>query len=301
MWGKCGMMVLMDTLTISMILFVLGAVAGSFAGATVWRLRLSQLKQDEAAGEKVTTEEKHEVKKLKKVTVLKDRSVCLHCGHRLTGIDMIPIVSWLFLRGKCRYCHKPIGVTELLLEVGLAAYFVVSFLWWPAPLTDYMEVTRFVLWLLAGVWLAVLAVYDIKWFLLPDKVVFPLIGIGVLYALTVLIDNSFSYDAFNTIIIACTILSGLYYVIYEASRRQWVGFGDVKLGLALALLLSDWRLALLTLFLANVIGTVLVLPLMLSGKVDRKAHIPFGPLLIAGWFLAGIFGNDIIAWYLGLM
>ena len=301
MSDKWGMMVLMDSLLIAIILFVLGTVAGSFAGATAWRLRAKQLNDDEKAGENVSRKEKKEVKQLKKVSIVQDRSVCLHCGHVLRWIDMIPLASWLFLRGKCRYCGTSIGVTEPLVEITLALYFVVSYIWWPAPLTDTLDIVRFVLWLIAGIGLAILAVYDIKWFLLPNKIVFPLIGIGALYATTVLIEESFSYESISSIVISCMILSGLYYIIYVASRRQWVGFGDVKLGLALALLLSDWTLAFLALFLANVIGTLLVLPLMVSGRVGRKAHIPFGPLLIAGWFIAGIFGNTIITWYLGLI
>lgn len=302
LFDECGMMVVtMDTLMISIVLLVLGTVAGSFAGATVWRLRARQLKDDEEAGEKVSAKEKNEVKKLKKVSVVKDRSVCLHCGHTLHWMDLIPFASWLFLRGKCRYCGKPIGVTEPLIEVALAAYFVMSYIWWPAPLIDTLDIVRFVLWLIAGTGLAILVVYDSKWFLLPNRVVFPLIGVGVLYAISVFIGDNFSYETASQIVLSCMILSGLYYVIYEVSHRQWVGFGDVKLGLALALLLSDWSLAILALFLANVIGTLFVLPLMFNGKVGRKTHIPFGPLLIAGWFIAGIFGNTIIEWYLGLM
>jgi leader peptidase (prepilin peptidase)/N-methyltransferase len=92
----------------------------------------------------------------------------------------------------------------------------------------------------------------------------------------------------------------LYYAIYIASRQQWVGFGDVKLGLALALLLADWRLAVLALFLANAIGSLLLLPLIFLGKIKRQTHVPFGPLLVAGWAIAGLFGGSLITWYLGL-
>jgi leader peptidase (prepilin peptidase)/N-methyltransferase len=68
----------------------------------------------------------------------------------------------------------------------------------------------------------------------------------------------------------------------------------------LALLLADWRLALLALFLANAVGTIILLPMMLSGRVKRRAHVPFGPFLIAGWFLAGLFGAQILDWYMSL-
>lgn len=290
-------MVLMTIPLLSIYLFILGAVLGSFAGASVWRLRAKQLDEDEAAGDKVPVGDKKEVSKLKKAPVLKDRSVCLHCGHNLKWYDLLPLVSWAVLRGKCRYCHKPIGWLEPLIELSLGVFFAASFLFWSYPLESTLDIARLVLWLVAGVGITILAVYDAKWFLLPNKVTFPLIGIGVLYATVVLAQQQFALSQLFNTLYACLILSGLYYVIYVASRHQWVGFGDVKLGLALALLLADWQLALLALFLANVIGTLLIAPLMLSGRIKRHAHIPFGPLLIAGWALAGIFGETIVTWY----
>lgn len=280
---------------------VVGLFLGSFVGATVWRLRAFQLREDSKAGEKVPERDKREVRKLKKTSLHKDRSVCLHCGHQLEWFDLVPLVSWVSLRGKCRYCHERIGNFEPIVELMVAAFFASSFLFWPYSLETGMEIARFALWLLAGVCLAILAVYDAKWFLLPNKVIFPLIGIGAVYSLIVLIDQQFAFEQWLNIFYSVLILSGLYYVLYIASRHQWVGFGDIKLGLALALLLSDWRLAILTLFLANVIGTLLVLPMLLSGRMQKHAHIPFGPLLIAGWFIAGLFGEHIINWYMLLV
>jgi prepilin signal peptidase PulO-like enzyme (type II secretory pathway) len=96
---------------------------------------------------------------------------------------------------------------------------------------------------------------------------------------------------------AAAALSGLYYLLWLISKGQWIGFGDVKLGLALAFLLGDWRLALIALFSANLIGSLLVVPSMLAGKIDRKAHVPFGPLLISGAVIAMLFGNAIVDWY----
>ena len=270
---------------------------GSFVGATVWRLRAVQLREDKEEGSKHAAAKK-QVSKLKKASLLHDRSVCLHCGHQLRWYDLVPLLSWLSLRGKCRYCKKPIGRFEPLIEILLAAFFVVSYVFWPLPLETTLEVARLVIWLVAGVAIAILAVYDFKWFLLPNRVMFPLIGVGVVYSLVVLALNQFSIDALMNIVYGCLILSGTYYLIYVLSSHQWVGFGDVKLGLALALLLADWQLSIMALFLANAIGTVLVLPLLLSGKLKRQAHIPFGPLLISGWLLSGLFGTQIVQWYL---
>ena len=287
-------------MTISIILGLLGLFVGSFAGATVWRLRARQLKLDDAAGEKISKAELHEVSKLKRLPLLKDRSVCLHCGHQLQWYDLIPLISWMSLQGKCRYCRRPIGWLEPVIELGMAAFFVISYLCWPLPLVTGLDIAHLAVWLVAAVVLAILLVYDTKWFLLPNPAVFVAMGLGVIVAAITLVDSHFAVSQIMNIIYACVVLSGIYYLIYVVSRYRWVGFGDVKLGLALALLLSDWQLAIVALFFANLIGTVIFLPLMVSGKVKRQTHVPFGPLLIAGWAIAGLFGGRIIAWYISL-
>jgi leader peptidase (prepilin peptidase)/N-methyltransferase len=95
-------------------------------------------------------------------------------------------------------------------------------------------------------------------------------------------------------------LSGLYYVLHRVSKGQWIGFGDVKLGLALALLLVDWQLAFIALFAANLIGCLIVIPGMLSGKLTRTTRIPFGPLLIVGMVVAMIWGPLLVRMYFTL-
>lgn len=288
-------------LFVAFILGFLGLAMGSFAGAMVWRIRAAQLRHDQAAGDKISGKEKKEVTHLKESRISEDRSVCLHCGHQLSWYDLIPLVSWVFLGGKCRYCRKAIGYTEPLIEIGVAAFFAISYLTWPELLASPLELIRFVLWLIGGVGLAVLFAYDARWYLLPNRIVFPLIALGVVNAAIILIQNNFAFDTLMNIINSCLVLSGLYYVIYTVSRHTWVGFGDVKLGFALALLLADWQLALLALFLANAVGTLMILPLMVAGKVTRGTHVPFGPLLIVGFILAGLFGTSIIAWYMRLI
>jgi prepilin signal peptidase PulO-like enzyme (type II secretory pathway) len=287
-------------IVVSIALGVLGLVLGSFAGATTWRLRARQLREDARHGEKVSSTEKRQVAKLQPKSLTSDRSVCLHCGHELRWYDLVPLVSWLSLRGKCRYCHKSIGWFEPVIELGLAVFFVISYLFWPSQLLTVGDITQYIIWLAAGVGVAILFAYDMKWFLLPNVVVFPLIGLGVLNAAIVLVEGHFGWTVTLSILSSCAILSGLYYLIYVFSGRQWVGFGDVKLGLALALLLADWQLAILALFLANLIGTIIFLPFLLTGKLQRQTHIPFGPLLISGWAIAGLFGTSLLSWYIAL-
>jgi prepilin signal peptidase PulO-like enzyme (type II secretory pathway) len=290
----------MDYTITAIILAVLGLLFGSFTGATVWRLRARQLVEDKATGEKVDAKEYKTLLPLTKATLTKDRSRCLHCTHTLAWYDLVPLVSWLSTRGKCRYCQKSIGWFEPSVELGMALFFVVSFLAWPSPLLSASQIAVFVLWLVAGIFLAILFAYDAKWFLLPNKVVLPL---TVVAALVAIIRLATAYDTLGALVslaLAVFILSGLYLIIWLVSKGRWIGFGDVKLGLALALLLGDWQLAFIALFAANLLGCLVVIPGMIMGKIGRQTRVPFGPLLILGTIIALLWGGRVIAWYFTL-
>lgn len=290
-------MVLMDEIYMYMILVVFGLILGSFAGATVWRLRARQLVEDKAEGEPVDAKEYKRLLPLAKTTTRSDRSRCLHCGHPLAWYDLLPLVSWLSLGGKCRYCRTRIGWFEPLMEIGVAAFFVGSYLLWPLPLESGLEIAHFLLWLIAGVMLAILFAYDLKWFLLPNQIVFPLITVGVMVAIITITTAHEPLFALLSLAGAVAILSGIYLVLWWLSKGQWIGFGDVKLGLGLALLLGDWQLAFIALFTANLLGCLIVIPGMVSGKITRSTHIPFGPLLILGSVLTMFWGAAVIDWY----
>lgn len=291
----------MDHITIVIGLGLLGLALGSFAGATVWRLRARQLTQDKAEGEEVDEKEYKQLVPLTKTSLRSDRSRCLHCGHTLEWYDLFPLVSWLSTGGRCRYCHKWIGPFEPLIELGVAIFFVSSYLLWSQPFVQPVVIVEFIVWLISGVLLAILFAYDLKWFLLPNQVMFPLIAASALYALLTVISSPHSVEVLINLGVGIAILSGLYALIWLVSQGRWIGFGDVKLGLALALLLVDWRLALLALLLANLLGSLIVAPLLLIGTITRKSHVPFGPLLIGGFLIAGLVGQWLLDWYFSLL
>ena len=295
------MIVLMEVIFICSVLTIFGLILGSFAGATVWRLRARQLVEDKEAGEEYDKKEYKQLLPLTKATTKSDRSRCLHCHHQLAWYDLLPLVSWIGLRGKCRYCHQRIGHMEPLIEIGMALFFVGSYLLWPEALDSTLSIAQFVLWLVAGVLLAILFVYDLKWFLLPNQAMFPLVGVGVIMAILHVASAPDAVNALFDLAGAVAILSGLYYVLWKISKGAWIGFGDVKLGLALALLLGQWQLAFFALFTANLIGCLIVIPGMMSGKVTRTTRIPFGPLLILGTIIAWFAGPPIIQWYLSAL
>lgn len=291
----------MNEFIIYLALVLVGVCLGSYAGATVWRLRAKQLAQDKKDKEPYDHKEYQRLKKLNGKKPLEDRSRCLECGYDLKWYDLIPVVSWLTLRGKCRACKRPIGWFEPLMEIGVALFFVLSYLLWPGGVETSLEIAHFILWLVAGVIMAILFAYDAKWFLLPDIATLALavVGVGI-----VGVSAAETQDIGMTLLTAIGsvgVLGGLYAVLYAVSKGKWVGFGDVKLGAALGLLLVDWQLAAVALFVANLIGCLIVIPLLATKKVKRTSHIPFGPLLIAGAIISWLVGWRILDWYLSLL
>lgn len=269
---------------------IFGAILGSYAAATVWRLRAGDGERHARDPQKLA--------KLHGRSKMQDRSICLHCGYQLRWYDLLPVVSWIAYGGKCRKCRKPIGWMEIAAEVGLAALFVCSYLFWPFALDGAIAWIQLAIWLVALVVFVVLALYDIRWFLLPNAPNYLLIVLGFLWSTLLVIQAGDAWlAALISIAGALVILSGLYYALYLISRGAWIGFGDIILGIGLALLLGDWTLAALALFAANLIGTLLVLPGMLLGRVQRSSKVPFGPLLILGTIIAQLFGPTIVGWY----
>ena len=287
----------MEQIIIMCGLALLGLVLGSFAGASVWRLRARQLFEDKKAGEHIDRKEYKMLEPLTKETLTNDRSRCLHCGHRLKWFDLIPLASWISTGGKCRYCGKKIGWFEPFMEIGMAVLFAGSYVFWPQPLMTIAQLAYFILWLVACFGLVMLFAYDFKWFILPNRIVFPLFVVAAAAAVFNVLGSLDKMSVVTNIVISAVILSGLYLVIWIISKWRWIGFGDVKLGLILALLVSNWELAFIALFAANLIGCLIVIPAMAMKKITRKTRVPFGPLLIAGTVIAMWWGPAILSWY----
>ena len=265
------------------ILFVFGAVFGSFACCQAWRLRLKEQKKENPG----------------------KRSVCMSCGKKLSVGENVPILSWIFQGGKCKKCGAKIGKAEILSEVGLAIVFVLigAYFYQPIfggsteagagaapwlsgfPLVAVLKMT-FALLAIVAMWVVV--VYDAKWGRMPN--------LGLMFA------NIFAVAYFATIAIfegvdwlgfvgAVGMLPALYYILYAFSKEKLVGGGDWLLALAIALLLPNWFLALIALFVANFSASVCSIPIML--KEGKKAQVPFGPFLFVG-FLTAFVLQDVI-------
>ena len=275
------------------ILAIAGAIFGSFAGAQVWRLRAHQLADDKRDGDEI---DEVEYKRLRPLItkISSDRSRCLSCGQTLRWYDLVPIISWMSTNGKCRYCKKSIGSFEILMELSFALFFILSYFAFLPQLSTIFGMATLAVWLLAGVIMGVLFAYDAKWYLLPEKMNILLALIATAFVVLVFAQAGFSLDSLFSLAGSLMIMSGIYLLIYIVSKGEWIGFGDVILGVGLGLLLVKWENAFLALFLANFLGLIAVAPAYLRKKVTGKTHIPFGPFLIIATVIVVLYGDGIM-------
>lgn len=258
---------------IVLLLIMLGLILGSFVNALVWRLHKGR-------------------------DWVHERSECTHCHHELAPKDLVPIFSWLWLRGKCRYCGRKIEDNPVV-ELALPLLFLLSYYYWPLTF-EGSGMFQFVSWLLFLTGFLALTVYDLRWYLLPNKIVFPLIALAVMQVITVTIyemDLRVLLDA----AIGVLVVAGVFYLLFQWSKGTWIGGGDVKLGIVLGLLAGGLLEGFLILFAASVGGLLVSLPLLVMGKANRKTQVPFGPFLIIGLVVVTLFGADFIDWYSNLI
>jgi len=216
-----------------------------------------------------------------------NRSFCPDCGHLLSFFDLIPIASFLFLRGKCRYCHGNISLRYLLVELTVGLLFGLIFYSLGNTLYSYYLI-------LISFFLIVIFLYDLRHFIIPDSVLIPAILIALGYL--------FIFDYIN---LSQYIFSGLgvalfFLLIFVFSKGRWIGFGDVKLGLLVGLM-TGFPNVLVALFCAFLLGSLVGILLILFGKKKIKSEVPFGPFLIFGIYIAILFGNSFVDWYLNLI
>lgn len=266
----------MDSFVV-VILFVVGAALGSFSLVLAWRMHD---KKDWVRG----------------------RSACDACHHVLSAIDMVPVISWLALRGKCRYCRKSFSKQLLFAEVLLGSALAGSWVFWPFSTSTLIEYLLFVVWVLLSVILSALFWYDLRWYILPNSLVYTLLVLSIVFAglRSAIVGFSFTNSILMPLL-AVALISGLFFSLFWVSRGKWIGFGDVRLGYSLGLLVTNPLLAWLMLFFASVLGIVTALPSLLGGSRKLSSKIPFGPLLITATIMVVLFGQQTIDAYLELI
>lgn len=245
-----------ELIPLYIIIFAFGVVIGSFLNVCIYRIPA------------------HE-------TIVSERSHCMRCGYQLAWFDLIPLLSWLLLRGKCRSCKEPISPQYPMIEALNGILYVVVFA------TNGFELSSILYCLLTSA-LIVLSVIDWRTYEIPFGINVYIFVLGVLH---VLID----YRNWSEYVIGFFCVSLFLELLLLLSKGRAIGGGDVKL-MAAAGLLIGWKYIILAFFLGCIIGSVIhIIRMKLS---DAESMLAMGPYLAAGIFISALWGEKMISAYL---
>jgi leader peptidase (prepilin peptidase)/N-methyltransferase len=277
---------LADPFVFSVFCGLLGLIVGSFLNVVIHRLPLMMERewQSQCAELRGEAAPAHEL-----LSLARPRSRCPSCGHAISALENIPVLSWLVLRGRCSACKAPISMRYPLTEAltGL--------------LTLYAALHFGPGWQAAGailvIWcLVALTFIDFDTQLLPDSITLPLIWAGLLFNLS----GTFT-DLHSSVIGAMAGYLSLWLVYWAfkvSTGKEGMGYGDFKLLSALGAWLG-WQLLPLIILLSSLVGAIVGILLIVLAKRGRSVPIPFGPYLAAAGLLALFWGRELTQTYLG--
>lgn len=242
-----------------LIIFVYGIIIGSFLNVLIYRIPLKE-------------------------NIAVERSHCMKCGKQIKWYDLIPLVSYIILRGKCRNCGEKISKQYPLVEAINGCGYVLIF--WIHDLSWLSILCSLVFSILI-----VITVIDWRTYEIPPSLN---LAIGVLGVIRIILDM----DNLLEYLIGFCSVSGFLLLLFLLTRGRGIGGGDIKLMAAAGLFLG-WKNIILAFALGAILGAV-IHPILMKVK-DKERMLAFGPYLSAGIFIAMLFGNPLITWYLSLM
>lgn len=268
---------------IALIIFVFGLIVGSFLNVCILRIPIAE-------------------------SVVLPSSHCPSCRTPIKPYDNIPVVSWLVLAGRCRKCKARISSMYPMVELATGLLFLACYLVFGLN----AEALK---WAIFAALLIVLTVTDLRERILPDKVNFVGLGLGLLLSLftqptdgtaTWLANHIFAYPppeaalSLGDALIGAGAASGLLWLVAEgyfrARGREGMGLGDVKM-MAMAGAFLGLQRALLTILLGSLLGSVIGIAVIAVGRKGRDFELPFGTFLGAGAILVMFFGSSALDWY----
>jgi leader peptidase (prepilin peptidase) / N-methyltransferase len=272
------------TLLVSMLIFILGTAIGSFLSVVIYRVHS------------------------KKKGIMTGRSVCPHCNKKLKAHHLVPIFSWLFLRGKCGFCGKKISAHYLSLELITGLTLLAAFLYWNfliavpstvAPefftyIIDWQIFERFTFYIIEFILLIAIFFYDLQYQEIPDRFSLPAIGVAIAGGLV------FGVPSAISMLIGAIILFLFFFIQFVVSKGRWIGGGDLRMGVLMGVLLG-WQMGLFALMIAYLFGAFISIFMLMTARVTRKTAIAFGPFLIIGTLIMMFFGDPILNAYLTLL
>lgn len=272
----------------SIVVLIFSLCVGSFLNVVIYRLpKMMEQSWQEEYQEYFEPEKEHT--RLPAFNLAVPRSRCPHCQHQLSALDNIPLLSWLLLKGRCRYCQATIPARYPLVELFTALVSVAVA--WQTGATGLGLLYLVVTWMLVA-----LVFIDIDKMLLPDQLTLPLLwlalvaaaaGMSTVDATTAITGAAFGYLS----------LWSVYWLFKLLTGKEGMGFGDFKL-LAVFGALLGWQQLPLIILLSSLVGAVIgTILLTMQGK-DKNNAIPFGPYIAAAGFIAMLWGEQITAAYL---
>jgi leader peptidase (prepilin peptidase)/N-methyltransferase len=243
---------------------VLGACVGSFLNVCIYRLPRGQ-------------------------SLATPPSRCPRCQRPLRWYHNLPILSWSALRGRCAYCRAPISIQYPVIELATALLWVLIV--WMTPV-GWLLASRLVL----ATALIVLFMIDLEHQLLPNAITLPGILVGLAFSF---VAPPGPVDSLLGIILGGGVLYGIAAAYYLLRKEEGMGMGDVKM-LAMVGAFLGWQAVLLTLVLSSFAGAVMGMAMMALQKGNLRYALPFGTFLAVGALIAMLFGERLLAWYLGM-
>ncbi|AEE96331.1 prepilin peptidase [Mahella australiensis] len=217
-------------------------------------------------------------------------SYCPKCGQRIKPYDLIPVVSYAILGGKCRHCKEPISIRYPIVEALTGIAFVVSALTY-----GYSIELLYSLALVSS--LMIISFVDIDEGIILDAALIPIVAVGII-AVAVDPSGTWQYAALGALVGAC-IIGTIYILSLIILKKEGMGIGDIKLMAAVGTLLG-WQRTLLAFFIGVYIGAIAGIIMIALKKKDMASEIPFGPFLSIGTAISWWFGYEFINWYLFL-
>lgn len=247
---------MLPTALLYIIIFLYGIVIGSFLNVCIYRIP-------------------------KQENIVKIRSHCMNCGYQLRWYDLVPVFSYLCLRGKCRSCKQKISVQYPLVELLNGALYCIVF-------AVYGISVKALLFALLASALITLSVIDFRTYEIPAGINLFILALGLIRIVT-------DYADWLDYAVGFFVVSGFLYLVHLVTKGRGIGGGDIKL-MAVSGLLLGWKQILLAFVLGCIIGSVIHIARM---KISGQGHVlAFGPYLSMGIWLSALAGEQMIAWYL---
>ncbi|HVY35831.1 MAG TPA: prepilin peptidase [Candidatus Paceibacterota bacterium] len=246
------------------IIFVLGLLIGSFLNVVILRMHTGR-------------------------SFVKGKSICPRCGRKLRWFELVPVVSFLALRGRCRTCHEHISFQYPIVELLTGFLFVLFYI--KAPLAGGFSAFSwawFVFMATIASVLIVITVYDIRHKIIPDGAVYTFILLALISVVYHVITGGIAL--IFPLLIAGVVVALPFFLIWFFSKGKFMGFGDVKLALGMGWLLGlsqGFTAVIFGFWIGGIFGLFLI---ALSHRYSMKSEIPLAPFLIAGLSIVGIFG-----------